>query len=356
MLPYPINRSFAEIACPCYTPLINVISLTGVIPTASRPTLARTLLMATPKICVVGSSNLDMNSYVTRFPAPGETIHGQRFTTGYGGKGANQAVMAARLGAEVTFVGKVGSDLFGRDMQANFRNEGIDIRHVQTTDEAASGVAVITIDATGMNSIIVIPGANGLLTAEDVEAARPAIEGADVLVCQLEVPMTANLAAAQIARQAGKTIIFNPAPIGEEAPDELLGLCDIVCPNENESTLLTGQQVTSLADAETAARMLLERGARQVIVTLGERGSLLVDDGQVVHVPAPSVRAVDTTGAGDAFVGTLAYFLAAGAPVVEAMRRATQVAAISVQQPGTQTSYPRAMDLPEGLLTVAQNQ
>jgi ribokinase len=310
------------------------------------------VLMATPKICVVGSSNLDMNSYVTRFPAPGETIHGLRFTTGYGGKGANQAVMAARLGAAVTFVGKVGNDLFGRDMLANFNAEGIDASYIQTTDEAASGVAVITIDATGMNSIVVIPGANGLLTAEDVAAARPAIEGADVLVCQLEVPMPANLTAARIAHQAGKMIIFNPAPVSEEAPDELLQLCHIVCPNENEAALLTGQPATSLADAEIAARILLGRGARQVIVTLGERGSLLVDGGQVMHVAAPRVKAVDTTGAGDAFVGTLAYFLAVGAPVVEAMQRANQVAAISVQRPGTQTSYPHSADLPAGLMTL----
>jgi ribokinase len=308
--------------------------------------------MAAPRICVVGSSNVDMNSYVTRFPAPGETIHGKRFTTGYGGKGANQGVMAARLGAAVTFVGKVGNDLFGRDMLANFQSEGIDASYVQTTDEAASGVAVITIDATGMNSIIVIPGANGLLTAEEVEAARPAIEQADLLVCQLEVPMPANLTAARIARQAGKTILFNPAPASEETPDELLHLCDIICPNENEAALLTGQPVTSVADAETAARMLLGRGARQVIVTLGERGSLLVDRGQATHVAAPAVKAVDTTGAGDAFVGTLAYFLAVGVSVVEAMRRANQVAAISVQHPGTQTSYPRSADLPAGLVTL----
>lgn len=309
-------------------------------------------MMAAPKICVVGSSNLDMNSYVTRFPAPGETVHGQRFSTGYGGKGANQAVMAARLGAAVAFVGKVGNDLFGQDMLANFHTEGIDASYVQTTDEAASGVAVITIDATGMNSIIVIPGANGLLTAADVEAAQPAIEGADVLVCQLEVPMPANLAALRIARKAGKTIILNPAPVSEAVPDELLRLSDVVCPNENESTLLTGQPVASLDDAEAAARILLERGAPQVIVTLGEWGSLLVDAGQKVHVAAHSVKAIDTTGAGDAFVGTLAYFLAAGAPITEAMRRANQIAAISVQHPGTQTSYPRTAELPPGLVTV----
>jgi ribokinase len=306
--------------------------------------------MPAPTVCVVGSSNLDMNSYVTRFPAPGETIHGQRFTTGYGGKGANQAVMTARLGAAVSFVGKVGADIFGQDMRTNLANEGIDISYLQTTNDAASGVAVITIDATGMNSIIVIPGANGLLRSEDVEAARPAIERADVLVCQLEVPSAANLTAMRIARQAGKLIILNPAPISEDVPDELIQLSDILCPNENETQLLTGHRVESLAEAETAARLLLARGAKQVIITLGERGSLFVDAGQVLHAPAPQVQAVDTTGAGDAFVGSLAYFLAAGAPITEAMRRANQIAAISVQAPGTQTSYPRRAQLPPQLL------
>ena len=142
--------------------------------------------MPVPKVCVVGSSDLDMNSYVTRFPAPGETIHGLRFTTGYGGKGANQAVMAARLGASVTFVGKVGGDIFGQDMRANFVNEGIDTTYLQSTDEAASGVAVITVDDAGMNTIVVIPGANGRLSAADVSAAQAAIHGAEVLVCNMK--------------------------------------------------------------------------------------------------------------------------------------------------------------------------
>jgi ribokinase len=306
--------------------------------------------MPTPNICVVGSSNLDMNSYVARFPAPGETIHGQRFTTGYGGKGANQAVMAARLGGAVTFVGKVGDDIFGSDMLANFEQEGVDARYVSTASQVASGVAVITIDAAGRNTIIVAPGANALLSAADVEAARSAIETAAVLVCQLEVPVKANLAAMRLARDAGKMVIFNPAPISGDVPDELFHLSHIVCPNETEINLLTGHDAGSLANAETAARALQKRGAQSVIVTLGERGSLLVDATTIHHVTAPQVTAVDTTGAGDAFMGSLAYFLAAGAPLLDAIDRANRIAAISVQSPGTQTSYPRAAQLPAGLM------
>jgi ribokinase len=291
-----------------------------------------------------------MNSYVTRFPAPGETIHGQRFTTGYGGKGANQAVMAARLGAQVTFVGKVGGDIFGRDMLANFRNEEIDASHVYTTNEAASGVAVITIDASGMNSIVVIPGANGLLTSQDVEAARPAIESAQALVCQLEVPIEANLAALRIAHAASVPVIFNPAPISEPVPDEIYRLSKVICPNENEAQLLTGQAVDTVEQATNAGRILLDRGARTIIITLGERGSLLVNQETTLHVPAPQVTAIDTTGAGDAFVGSLAFFLAGGVKLEEAMHRANRIAAISVQTPGTQTSFPRAEQLPPDLI------
>ncbi len=301
--------------------------------------------MATPKICVVGSSNLDMNSYVGRFPAAGETIHGQRFTTGYGGKGANQAVMAARLGGAVTFVGKVGDDLFGRDMVTNLSAEGINVDYLGVTSEAASGVAVITIDAAGMNQIIVSAGANALLTAADVERATAAIQAADVLVCQLEVPHAATLAAMRIARAANRLVILNPAPISEELPAEFYPLCDILCPNEHEATLLTGQPVTTLAEAETAARHLLARGPNHVILTLGERGSLLVNASTVLPVAAPRVTAVDTTGAGDAFVGSLAFLLASKVALPEAIARANQIAAISVQRAGAQTSYPRAAEL-----------
>jgi ribokinase len=306
-----------------------------------------------PKLCVVGSSNLDLNSYVERFPAPGETLMGQRFTTVYGGKGANQAVQAARLGAAVSFVGKVGNDLFGQDMLANFRQEGMDATYVSTTDQAASGVALIVIEASGMNSIIVISGANSLLSEQDVEAARPAITSAQVLVCQMEVPMAANLAAMRIAHAAGVPILFNPAPISGPVPTEVYQLADIFCPNESEAQLLTGQPVDSMEQAQAAGRILLGRGARQVILTLGARGSLLVTPQQVLQVPAPQVKAVDTTGAGDSFVGSLAFFLGHGLDLPTAMHRASQIAAQSVQKAGAQTSFPHVHELPSDWLATS---
>lgn len=305
--------------------------------------------MSAPSICVVGSINLDMNAYVERFPRPGETLHGRRFTTGYGGKGANQAVMAARLGAKVSMVGRVGDDIFGQDMRRNLEREGVRTDFVRESKGVSSGVALITIDEHGQNQIIVIPGANGLVTSADVEEARDAIAGAQVLLCQMEVPMEANVAALRIARGAGATTIFNPAPVSSEVPEEVYRLSDIFCPNESEAELLTGVPVHTLDDARLAASILLERGARAALITLGAQGCLYVAADQEAHVPAPIVTAVDTTGAGDAFVGSLAHFLGAGLPALEAIARANAIAAISVQHPGTQASYPRWADLPENL-------
>jgi ribokinase len=305
--------------------------------------------MAVTNICVVGSANLDLNTYVDRLPAPGETIHGHQFTTGYGGKGANQAVMAARLGGSVELVARVGSDLFGRDMLEHFRTEGIDTRYITTTASSSTGTAVITVDAAGRNTIVVAPGANGLLTPADVEAARSAIESARVLVCQQEVPAEANLAAMRIAARAGVPVVFNPAPVGAGVPAEVYSLATIICPNESEAAALTGRPVGTRDEVEAAARELMSRGARNVVVTLGERGCLVVTPEDVTELPAPVVVARDTTGAGDAFIGSLAYFLARGERLLAAARRATHIAAISVQFPGTQTSFPRSADLPAEL-------
>jgi ribokinase len=306
--------------------------------------------MAKPKICVVGASNLDLISYVPRLPRIGETLHGTRFHMGYGGKGANQAVMAAKLGGDVAMVTKLGQDIFGENTLKNFQSWGIDTRHVLFTDQAFSGVAPIAVDPDGHNAIIIVTGANDLLTLEEIEAARPVIAAAQIVVCQLEIPVEITLAALRIAREEGVTTIFNPAPARPELPDELFQLSDIFCPNESETELLTGLTVGTLEEAETAARGLLERGASMVILTLGERGSLLVNSDGNAHVPAQPVKALDTTGAGDAFVGSLGYFLAAGKPLTEAMRRANHIAAISVQSSGTQTSFPVAADLSPGLL------
>ena len=306
--------------------------------------------MTRPRICVVGASNLDLISYVPRLPRLGETLHGTRFHMGYGGKGANQAVMAAKLGGQVTIVTKLGQDIFGENTLKNFQACGVDTRYVFFTDQAFSGVAPIAVDSEGHNAIIIVTGANDLLSVEDIETARPAIESAHILVCQLEIPLEITLAALRVARAAGVTTIFNPAPARPSLPDELYRLSDIFCPNESETELLTGQPVGNLDEATRAARVLLERGAGTVILTLGERGSLLVTAETCVHVPATPVRALDTTGAGDAFIGSLAYFLAAGKSISDAMRRANYIAAISVQSSGTQTSFPNAAELPAEIM------
>lgn len=306
--------------------------------------------MSKPKICVVGSSNIDLINYSPRMPKWGETLRGTSFQMGFGGKGANQAVMAAKLGGDVVMVTKLGHDMFGENTIKNYQANGIDTQHVLFTDQASSGVAPITVDPDGHNAIVIVPGANDLLSPQEIEAARPVIASAKVLVCQLEILVESTLAALRIAREAGVTTIFNPAPARTDLPEEIYGLSDIFCPNESETELLTGMPVDTREQVEKAARSLLARGAKNVILTLGARGSLLVNPQETTYVPATPVKAVDTTGAGDAFVGSLAYFLAAGKPLTEAMHRANIVASISVQKPGTQTSFPNASELPAGLL------
>lgn len=306
--------------------------------------------MNRPKICVVGACNLDLISYVPRLPTLGETLHGTRFHMGFGGKGANQAVMAAKLGGEVVMVSKLGKDIFGENTLKNFQSWGVDTRHVHFTDQAFSGVAPIAVDPDGHNSIIIVTGANDLLAEKEIEAARMDIAAARILVCQLEVPLDITLAALRIARQEDVRTIFNPAPARENLPDEIFKLSDILCPNESETELLTGLPVGTLEESEVAAHVLLKRGIEAVILTLGDRGSLLVSERETVHVPVNQVKALDTTGAGDAFVGSLAYFLAGGKDLPEAIKRANHLAAISVQSSGTQTSFPVREDLPPELL------
>ena len=301
--------------------------------------------MDRPKICVIGACNLDLISYVPRLPSIGETLHGTRFHMGFGGKGANQAIMAAKLGGDIAMVTKLGQDVFGENTLKNFELWGVDTRWVHFTDQAFSGVAPIAVDPEGHNAIIIVTGANDLLTEEEIEAARPAIAAAQILVCQLEIPLEITLTALRIARQEGVQTIFTPAPARPNLPGELYQLSDIFCPNESETELLTDMTVGTVGEAEAAARVLIERGAGVVILTLGERGSLLVTEGNTEHVPVEPVKAIDTTGAGDAFVGSLAYFLASGKPLTVAIKRANRIAAISVQSSGTQTSFPQAKDL-----------
>jgi ribokinase len=300
-----------------------------------------------PKICVVGACNLDLISYVPRLPRMGETLHGTRFHMGFGGKGANQAIMAAKLGCRVSMVSKLGQDIFGQNTLNNFKRWKVDTAHLGLTDQAFSGVAPICVDSDANNSIVIVTGANDLLTLEEIEAARPAIAESGILICQLEVPLEISLAALRIARQEGVPTLFNPAPAQPDLPAELYTLSDIFCPNESETEILTGLPVGTLAEAEAAAQALLKRGMGKVILTLGERGCLLVTAEESIHVPVTPVTATDTTGAGDAFVGSLACFLASGHSLTDAMKGANTVASLSVQSQGTQTSFPDPPSLPE---------
>jgi len=291
-------------------------------------------------ICVVGSSNIDLISKVPRLPVMGETMIGHSFHLGYGGKGANQAVMAAKLGAQVKMVTKLGRDVFGEGTLKNYREQGIDTTWVLFDDTLSSGVAPIFVNDNAQNFIVIVPGANMGLSPVDARAASDVILSADLLVCQLEIPIETTLEAFRVAKSGNVRTILNPAPAAA-LPDELLQLADICAPNETETELLTGLPVGTAEEAERAARALLDRGPKVVILTLGERGVLVVDREGAEHVPAVRVQAVDPTGAGDAFIGSLAVFLGEGLPMAAAVQRANVVAALSVTQIGTQISFPR---------------
>jgi len=298
---------------------------------------------------MLGSSNIDLIARVPRLPAPGETLIGSLFSMGFGGKGANQAVMAARLGAQVAVVTKVGKDIFGTDTLNNYKAQGIDTTFVLFDEERFSGVAPITVDEhTGQNSIVIVSGANDGLSPADARAASSAIQSAQLLICQLEIPLETTLEAFRIAKEAGTVrTILNPAP-AQPLSDELLRLTDIIAPNETETALLTGLPVQTDAQAVEAAHALRARGPGTVILTLGARGALFIEGaGEPVFVAAQQVQAVDSTGAGDAFVGSLAYFLGSGQPMRVAVERACAVATRSVLNIGTQKSFPYAADIPE---------
>lgn len=310
--------------------------------------------MVTSNVCVVGAANIDLISYVPRLPELGETLHGTRFRMGYGGKGANQAVMAAKLGATVSMVTKLGHDTFGEGTLENFRAMGVDTTLVGFTDEAASGVAPIFVDPAGNNAIVIVTGANDLLTVEEIDAARPAMAEAGVVVCQLEIPLDLTLAALRAARDEGTRTIMNPAPARADLPDQLLQLSDVFCPNQGEAAMITGRSTAGVDDAGEAASALLERGAGAVVITLGADGCVVADRDGVEHVPGVAVHTVDSTGAGDAFVGALAAFVARGDDLREAARWANRIAALSVLGHGTQSSFPDLGQLPEEVATWAR--
>lgn len=289
------------------------------------------------KILVIGSSNTDMTVRSKVLPGPGETIIGDGFRMGQGGKGANQAVAAKKLGGDVTFVCKLGRDMFGENALRHYRSIGLDTSLILHSEQP-SGVALITVDGEAENSIVVASGANEDLGVEDVKSVAPIIRDARILLLQLEIPMTSVLEAARIAFEAGVKVVLNPAPAAV-LPDELLKYVSILVPNQSESSCISGIEVKDMDSAVAAAGAIRKRGIEEVIITLGARGSL-VCDGSVSFVPALKVKAVDTTAAGDTFCAGLCVALSEGLTLAEAVRFATAASSVSVQRVGAQDSIP----------------
>jgi len=282
---------------------------------------------------------MDLVVKSSRIPALGETILGRDFIMTPGGKGANQAVAAAKLGVEVYFIAKLGDDIFAEQSLKNFKKEGVNTKYVIQTNEAPSGVALITVDDTGNNVIVVAPGANRMLSSNDVEKAESDIASSGALVAQLEVPLETIEFAAQLANNSGVPFILDPAPAQELRP-ELLKMVDVLTPNETEAQILTDTEVTDEYSARRTAKKLLEYGVKSVILTMGAKGFLLAKDDRMEFVPAVKVDAVDATAAGDAFTGSLAVGLAQGKTLTDAATFAKYVAALSVTKMGAQSSMP----------------
>jgi len=286
----------------------------------------------------VGSANVDLTTFNDVFPRPGETIFGKSFDLGFGGKGANQAVAARLCGANVAMVAKVGNDLFGPATIENFEAKGIDASCVGVADGVSSGVAPIFVDPSGQNRIIVIKGANDLLTPEDVNTAEPLLRKADAIVLQFEIPISTVYHAVRFAKANGIRCIVNPAPAQPVDFEQLRGV-DYFIPNESEAQTITGMPVHTAEEAEKCARFLLGKSMERVIITLGDRGCLLAGADGAELIPPFPVECVDTTGAGDAFIGSFAVFLGEGIPEEEALRRANLYAALSTIRVGTQKSF-----------------
>lgn len=297
-----------------------------------------------PFIVVVGSSNTDMVIKAGRLPAPGETVLGGTFMMTAGGKGANQAVAAARLGGNVVFIAKTGDDIFGKQAIDLFKQEGIDTGHIIPDSENPSGVALITVDANGENCIVVASGANAALKPADLQKAKHIIENAALVLIQLEIPVETVGYVVNLAAENGVKVVLNPAPAAL-LPDELLRKIAIITPNETEAGLLSGIKVTNRESAEAAARLLAAKGIETVIVTMGAEGALLLHDGMCHFFEAPVCNAIDTTAAGDVFNGALAVALFNGKSILEAVPFAIRAASVSVGRMGAQSSAPYLHEL-----------
>jgi len=291
------------------------------------------------KIIVVGSMNMDMVVKTSHIPQPGETVLGGSFLMNPGGKGANQAVAVARLGGDVTFIGKIGDDIFGKQSSQLFDEEGVDTNGILADDHTPSGIALITVDETGENSIVVAPGANAHLEPADVETVLNNYPDSKILLVQLEIPMQTVEHAARIARQRGMLVVLNPAPANSLVPG-MFGLIDVITPNENEAEMLSGMQISDVASARQAAERIHQQGVKHVIITLGKDGAVLLEDGAFHHIPAPEVETVDTTAAGDVFNGAFVVAVSEGKALKDAVSFACHAASIAVTRMGAQSSIP----------------
>jgi len=291
-----------------------------------------------PRIAVVGSANIDLTTFTDKFPKPGETMFAPRFDLGFGGKGANQAVAARLCGAEVFMVARVGNDLFGPATIENFKKLDIDPTHVKQVEGLSSGVAPIFVEPNGQNRILVVKGANDALKPADVDAASETLKTADCIVLQFEIPLETVYYTVGFARKHGIRCIVNPAPA---QPVDLAALKDLdyFVPNETEAETITGLPVKNLDDAKQCAQQFLDGGLKRVIITLGANGSLLASRDGSQHIPPFPVKSIDSTGAGDAFIGSFAVFLGEGLPELQAVRRANLYAGLSTTGVGTQKSF-----------------
>ena len=299
-----------------------------------------------PDILVVGSLNADLVVRAPRFPQPGETISGEDLQVIPGGKGANQAVAVARLGASVSMLGRVGKDNFGDFLLNNLKSNNVDSQLIQR-DDASTGTAIIIVDSDGQNSIVLSAGANGKVNDADVNSAS--FSDYKLLLLQLEIPLQTVLSAAKHAQENGLRVILNPAP-AKQLPDELIALADFLIPNETELSLLTNIPINDMNSTEQAARALLEIGAKNVIVTLGSKGALIVTEAQVTHVESYKVNVLDTTAAGDAFIGGFATALLQDQSLEEAVRYGCACGALAATKFGAQPSLPKKDEVEKFIL------
>ncbi|MCU0127020.1 ribokinase [Pseudomonas vlassakiae] len=297
------------------------------------------------KVVVVGSLNMDLVARAQRLPRAGETLAGEHFFTVPGGKGANQAVAVARLGGSVAMVGNVGDDAYGQQLRQALEVEGIDCQAVSVCPGVSSGVALITVDAASQNCIVIIPGGNGLLTPESVQRFDALLQAAEVIICQLEVPVETVAWTLARGRELGKQVILNPAPAIGPLPADWFAHIDYLTPNESEAEALTGERVDDLDSARRAGERLLQLGAGKVIITLGAQGALFVSRDGSQHFPAPKVQPLDTTAAGDTFIGGFAAALVQGKGEGEAIAFGQRAAALSVTRAGAQPSIPCLAEL-----------